>query len=93
MSPLVVISVVGCQDLMLSHDARTFQCLGKDDKKLKACYDDDDDGGGVGLSLMGIDGVFAVESSVNRGQQESVNRGQQTVKCRNSVKQSVKWAV
>ena len=36
--------------------------------------DDDDDDGGVGLSLMGIDGVFAAESSVNRGQQESVNR-------------------
>ena len=31
--------------------------------------DDDDDVSGVGLRLMGIDGVFAVESSVNRGQQ------------------------
>ena len=30
-------------------------------------YDDDASDGGVGLSLMGIDGVFAVESSVNRG--------------------------
>ena len=31
------------------------------------CDDDDDDD--VGLRLMGIDGVFAGESSVNRGQQ------------------------
>ena len=31
--------------------------------------DDDDDVSGVGLRLMGIDGVFAGESSVNRGQQ------------------------
>ena len=31
--------------------------------------DDDDDVSGVGLRLMGIDGVFAAESSVNRGQQ------------------------
>ena len=46
--------------------------------------DDDDDDGGVGLSLMGIDGVFAVESSVNRGQQESVNRpwsGETVLQC------------
>ena len=38
--------------------------------------DDDDDVSGVGLRLMGIDGVFAAESSVNRGQQAVRNSEQ-----------------